>query len=199
MSLKALKASLSYWRRAEKWAKSRHTAAVEANDLDRVKKWGARLRKCRYWVARRKREIAAKEKVSFRITTNGGARGIVDQAYAIARRVGGSSIYVASAFRPGDRVGSGSPSDHSGNDRHRAARDIAKSGTNVFTGPPSAELDRAVVAIGKAFGRNYGTGRSGAFQNADTFIWRGYRVQIIWRTPRWGGHNGHIHIGVLDV
>lgn len=131
------------------------------------------------------------------ITTAGGAKGIVDQAYRICREVGGEKVFVVSAHRPGDTVSSGQPSDHAGNDSMRAARDIAHQGVNALTGPPQASLDRGIVALGRAFGRTgYGDGTSGPFQNADTFQWKGYRVQLIWRTPKWGGHLGHIHIGV---
>ena len=73
-------------------------------------------------------------------------------------------------------------------------------GRNLLTGPPSRRLDKAVVAIGRAFGRpGYGNGRSGPYQDADTFVWKGYRIQIIWRTPKWGGHMGHIHIGAKKL
>ncbi len=122
----------------------------------------------------------------------GGARGIVDEAARIAREAGGAGVGVVSSYRPGDRVGSGAPSDHSGNDASRAARDIAADGIDALRGPPSPKLDRAVVAIGQRFGKNYGDGRRTII---DTFTWNGYRIQILWRTPLYGGHMGHIHIG----
>ena len=124
------------------------------------------------------------------LTTQGGAKGLVDSAFAIAKAVGGEDVFVVSAYRPGD------PKDHGSNDADKAARDIAVRGIDALVGPPSPKLDRACVALGEAFGRpNYGNGTSGPFQGADTFQWKGYRVQIIWRTPAWGGHMGHIHIG----
>jgi hypothetical protein len=123
-----------------------------------------------------------------RITTRGGARGIVTQAAAIAQPF---RTYVCSAYRAGSTTATGT-SDHSANDEHRAARDIAVRGIDAITGPPSPRLDKAVVAIGEAFGRTY---REGQVIDADTFTWRGYRIQIIWRTPKYGGHMGHIHVG----
>lgn len=127
------------------------------------------------------------------ITTRGGAKGIVDQAFAIAHAAGGSTVYVGSSSRPGSTTTSGNVSDHSSNDASRAARDIGKRNVDLLVGPPSAELDKGVVAIGKAFGKSYG---NGARTIIDTFTWKGFRVQIIWRTPLYGGHMGHIHIGV---
>jgi hypothetical protein len=126
-------------------------------------------------------------------STEGGARGIVERAAAVGIARGGSGVVVVSALRPGDRTSSGALSDHSANDASRAARDIAVQGVNALTGPPSPKLDAAVVAIGQMFGRDYGDGKRTII---DTFHWRGYRVQILWRTPLYGGHMGHIHIGV---
>jgi hypothetical protein len=133
------------------------------------------------------------------LTTNGGAKGIVDQIFRIALAAGGSGVYVCSDYRPGDTVGSGAASDHSQNNTTQAARDIAVQGIDALVGPPSPKLDRAVVAIGNALGRDYGNGKSGPFQNADNINWNGYRIQIIWRTPQWGGHMGHIHCGVKKL
>lgn len=127
------------------------------------------------------------------ITIEGGARGIVDQAAALAIAVGGDQVYVGSDYRQGDTVGSGAPSDHSGNDAYRAARDIGVRGFDLLVGPPQPQLDQAVVAIGEQLGRSYGNGTGVII---DTFTWHGFRVQIIWRTPLYGGHMGHIHIGV---
>lgn len=134
------------------------------------------------------------------LTTEGGAKGLVESIVRIAQNAGGSGVYVVSDFRPGDVVDSGAPSDHSGNNAARAARDIAVRGIDAIVGPPSPKLDEAIVAIGEAFGRSgYGRGTSGPFQSADTFTWRGYRVQLIWRTPKWGGHMGHIHAGARKL
>ena len=33
-------------------------------------------------------------------------------------------------------------------------------------------------------------------ERARSACWRGFRVQIIWHTPEYGGHLGHIHVGV---
>jgi hypothetical protein len=127
--------------------------------------------------------------------TAGGAKAIVDRAVTIVQVAGGSGVYVGSSLRPGDTVDSGQPSDHSQNNATRAARDIGVHGINLLTGPPPPELDKGILALGEAFGRDYKSGKHGPFQNADTFNWRGFRIQIIWRTPQWGGHMGHIHIG----
>ena len=121
------------------------------------------------------------------VSARGGAKAIVDGAAAIARPFG---THVVSAYRPGD------PKDHGSNDADRAARDIAKPGVDAIKGPPSPELDRAMVAIGEAFGRNYGDGRKSV---VDTFNWQGFRIQIIYRTPAYGGHLGHIHIGARKL
>jgi hypothetical protein len=129
------------------------------------------------------------------ISVEGGARGIVDQAAKIAREAGGDGVYVCSDWRPGSTTTSGNQSDHSFNNESQAARDIAVRGIDALVGPPSPKLDKAVVAIGKAFGRDYASGTSGPFQSADNIQYKGYRVQIIWRTPQWGGHMGHIHVG----
>lgn len=127
------------------------------------------------------------------ITTQGGAKGIVDQAFAVARSAGGSSLYVGSALRPGAVTTSGSVSDHSENNANRAARDIGdRDSPNLLTGPPTDDLDRACVAVGAAFGRTYTLGQ---VVDADTFVWNSFRIQIIWRTPKYGGHMGHIHVG----
>jgi len=127
------------------------------------------------------------------MNTKGGARGLVENAVKIAKDAGGANVYVASDSRPGSVTTSGSVSDHSQNNASRAARDIAVRGIDAIVGPPSPKLDDAVVAVGKAFGRDYGNGKR--VIDADTFEFRGYRVQIIWRTPKYGGHMGHIHVG----
>ncbi|CAB4894934.1 unannotated protein [freshwater metagenome] len=127
------------------------------------------------------------------ITTTGGAKGIVDQAARLAARAGGSRVYVGSSFRGGSTTTSGNRSDHASNDSGQAARDIGVRGIDLLYGPPSSSLDAGVAALGRAFGRDYGTGKR---KIVDTFQWRGYRVQIIWRTPEYGGHMGHIHVGV---
>lgn len=133
-------------------------------------------------------QIAARE--GKEITSRRGAQGIVDQAVSIAQSVG-SDVYVGSDYRPGSTTSSGNASDHSANGSNRAARDIGVRGVDLLVGPPPQQLDDAVVAIGDAFGRTYRLGT----EVVDTFQWRGFRVQIIYRTPAYGGHLGHIHIG----
>ena len=158
-----------------------------------------RARRRRPWLRKLRKQIRGAGG-NGRITTAGGARGIVEQAAVLAAEVGGKGVFVGSSHRPGDVLASGTPSDHSQNHGRLAARDIGVRGRNLLTGPPSRRLDKAVVAIGHAFGRpGYGNGRRGPFQDADTFVWKGYRIQIIWRTPKWGGHMGHIHIGAKKL
>jgi hypothetical protein len=125
------------------------------------------------------------------IDDSGGSKGIVDSALFLAQAVGGSKIYLVSGYRPNSVTTSGNSSDHSSNSEWKAARDIGHQGTNALTGPPTHDLDMAAVAIGEAFGRKYKLGTT----VIDTFHWRGYRVQVLWRTPQFGGHMGHIHIG----
>lgn len=119
----------------------------------------------------------------------GGARGIVD---ALAAQLGEYGTVVVSGYRPGSTTTSGSQSDHAHNDTNQAARDIGVQGVDAEKGPPPPQLDRAIVAVGNFFGKSYKGGRP----VVDTFHWHGYRVQVIWRVPSYGGHMGHIHIGL---
>lgn len=130
----------------------------------------------------------------YALDVEGGAKAIVDQAVEIAKQATNNKSYVSGggAYRPGSTTSSGNVSDHSENSARRAARDIGIPGIDMLIGPPSPLLDDACVEIGKAFGRTY---RKGQTVDADTFIWHGYRIQIIWRTPKYGGHMGHIHVG----
>lgn len=128
----------------------------------------------------------------YAVDTEGGAKAIVDQAAEIAKQVTNDKSFVVSAYRPGSTTSGGGVSDHSENSDRRAARDIAIPGIDAIAGPPSPLLDEACVEIGKAFGRTYSKGQ---VVDADTFTWHGYRIQIIWRTPKYGGHMGHIHVG----
>jgi hypothetical protein len=144
------------------------------------------------------------------IDRSGGARSIVDSIVAIAEKAGGPSSYVGSSLRAGDKLPSGSYSDHAQDNQGRAARDIGFRGTDLIKGPPKPELDEAVVAIGDVFGKDYvsdprghaareGQARTIVGRIVDTFDWEGYRIQIIWRTPEYGGHMGHIHAGARDL
>lgn len=133
--------------------------------------------------------------LSLDAAAKGGARKIVEAAVSIAAQFG-DKVYVASDYRPGSTTTSGNPSDHSQNNATRAARDIGHRGTDALTGPPTHDLDKACVAIGAAFGRKY---KLGATVDADQFHWHGFQVEIIWRTPKYGGHMGHIHVGAHRV
>jgi hypothetical protein len=121
-------------------------------------------------------------------SAQGGARGIVD---AVAARAASFGTIVVSGYRPGSVTTSGNASDHSHNDANQAARDIGVKGVDALKGPPPKELDQAIVAVGNYFGKSY----SGGKPIVDTFQWHGYRIQIIWRVPSYGGHMGHIHVG----
>lgn len=113
------------------------------------------------------------------------ARQFVDYLASVAQAAGGGGVYVVSAYRPGD------PLDHGGNDANKAARDLAVKGVDAIKGPWMPELDAAVVAIGKALGRNY----KPRTRIVDTFNVGNLRVQVIAYTPEYGGHMGHIHVG----
>jgi hypothetical protein len=125
------------------------------------------------------------------VSTAGGAKGLVDSLVGVAQAAGGGGVFVVSALRAGGTTSSGNVSDHAANDSGRAARDIAVKGVDAIKGPPMPELDKAVVAIGAALGRDFKGGQS----IVDTFTYQGMRVQVIWRTPAYGGHMGHIHVG----
>lgn len=129
------------------------------------------------------------------VTTSGGAKGIVDDVARLARSAGGSLVFVVSAYRNNSITSGGNRSDHASNDASQAARDIAVRGVDAITGPPHPSLDDAIVEIGKAFGRSYERGR----RIVDTFQWQGFRIQVIWRTPEYGGHMGHIHVGARKL
>ncbi len=125
------------------------------------------------------------------ISAAGGAKGMVDQAAAIAAKFG---CYVGSDFRPTD-----TDSDHGSNNATRAARDIGVRGIDLINGPPSPKIDRATEAIMAAFGVSYTPGTTITNPtNGKPYLdirYKGYRVQFIWRTTAYGGHRGHLHIG----
>lgn len=135
------------------------------------------------------------------LNTDGGAKGIVEKAFKIAKEAGGKSVYVGSDYRPGSTTASGNPSDHSEDNSNRAARDIGVRGIDLLVGPPSPKLDLAAEAIAEAFGRDIARAKTWFPRHGgiDEFNWRGYRIQFIWRTPKWGGHMGHIHLGVKKL
>lgn len=128
---------------------------------------------------------------SFTGSTNGGARGIVEDGAKIGA---GFGLKVISDYRPGDHTTTGSVSDHSGNDENRAARDISNAKDGI-TGPPTTEMDAAVEAIASAFGQRV----NGKHRIVLTWNWHGYRLQLIYRTPEYGGHMGHIHFGARKL
>lgn len=125
------------------------------------------------------------------VSTTGGAKELVDSLVQVAQAAGGGGVTVVSDSRPGSTTSSGNVSDHASNDSHRAARDIGVKGTDALVGPPPKELDRAIVAVGQALGRHY----RGGVTVVDTFHKGGLQIQVIWRTPAYGGHMGHIHVG----
>lgn len=119
----------------------------------------------------------------------GGVLAIFDQLLPIAAAHGAIMV---SDYRPGERLDSGEFSDHAFNTSSQAARDYGVAGVDALLGPPPPQLDAAIGPLGAFFGRSY----VGGVEVIDTFEWRGYRVQFIWRTPLYGGHLGHIHIGI---
>jgi hypothetical protein len=121
----------------------------------------------------------------------GGAKGIVDQGAKIGEKYG---LKVISSIRPGATTTTGSVSDHSENNENRAARDISNA-VNALTGPPTPEMDAAVEEIAKAFGQHV----NGKQRIVLTWHWNGFRLQLIYRTPEYGGHMGHIHFGARKL
>jgi hypothetical protein len=125
----------------------------------------------------------------------GGAKGIVDALFQIAKEAGGAGVYVGSDIREGSTTSSGNVSDHSRNDSEMAARDIGVVGIDLISGPPHPKLDRACKAIVEKLGGKYEPGT----RIVENFQLKGYRVQIIWHTPDYGGHMGHIHAGAKRI
>lgn len=132
-----------------------------------------------------------------------GARSVVESLALIAGcptpGVSGThaGVHVVSDYRAGSTTTSGNTSDHSGNDENRAARDIGYDSVNALTGPPPKALDRAMVRIAEALDRKYTPGQTVIWTMSN---WKstGIRIQVIWRTPLYGGHMGHIHVGARN-
>lgn len=126
-----------------------------------------------------------------------GARSIVESAAFLAGCPSGmfSSTWLSFGTRVVSDHRRGDSKDHGSNDSDKAARDIAFKNVNALTGPPHRNLDIACKHICDAFNRPYNLGST----IIDSFNWHGYRIQIIWRTPLYGGHMGHIHIGAKQV
>lgn len=109
----------------------------------------------------------------------------VEWAAAVAA---GHGVGVISAFRgAGERTSSGNLSNHAGNDKNRAARDLSNTGN----AKGSPEQEAAVRDILRGFGRRYP--KRGEI--IDSFKWGDLDVEVIYRTPKYGGHIGHIHVG----
>jgi len=134
---------------------------------------------------------SAPERTGGDVSGSGGAKGIVDALAALAAREGGEGVYVGSDYREGSTTSSGNMSDHASNDANAAARDIGVRGIDLIVGPPSPKLDRACQAIVEKLGGRYAPGT----RIVENFHVRGFRVQVIWHTPEYGGHMGHIHVG----
>lgn len=135
-----------------------------------------------------------REGTSLKNSLGSGANGVADALFDIAAEAGGSGVYVGSDLRSQDKLPSGSYSDHAENNEFRAARDIGVKGIDLLVGPPSPKLDKGAAAIGDALGKKW-TGKSTIIEDVD---FHGFRIQVIWRTPKYGGHMGHIHVGVRD-
>lgn len=121
------------------------------------------------------------------LNPNLGAYETVERAVRLAQAVH-STLYVVSDYRPGD------PMDHGSNDFDKAARDIAHPKYDALKGPPQPELDDFAVVLGHALGRDYDRGE----RIVDTWHETGWRLQVIWRTPEFGGHLGHVHFGIKE-
>lgn len=129
----------------------------------------------------------------------GGAKAIADALAAIGMDVD-PNIYVGSALRPPSVLASGSYSDHSANDENMAARDIGYHGIDLIHGPPHPTLDEACQRMMAAVGETYKPGTTvtdpATGKPFRDVHWKGFRIQFIWRTPEYGGHCGHCHVGV---
>jgi hypothetical protein len=115
----------------------------------------------------------------------GGARAMVEQAAVRAIFATGGKAIVVSDYRPGDAL------NHGGNNSDRAARDIAMPGVNALTGPWNSDLDTAAKAVAETFGQRYQP-TGGVIEGFD---YKGFRCDLLYRTPANGGHLGHVHIG----
>lgn len=106
----------------------------------------------------------------------------------------GQGIYVISDFagRENSRTPGGGISDHSANDKDRAARDIGWPGINALTGPPTRGLDAGMKRIAEALGWSYTLGDSVNWKEVSNFGGTGIRIQVGWRVS---DHYGHIHVG----
>jgi hypothetical protein len=112
-----------------------------------------------------------------------GATGLVADAARIAHSLG---VQTTSAKRPTRSTASGGVSDHYHGNRRADARDLSN-------GPrPTPEMDEAAYRIARAFGiRDYRKGTP----LVRTIHYRGYRVQLLYRTNVGGNHFNHIHVG----
>lgn len=57
------------------------------------------------------------------------------------------------------------------------------------------EAKRLVVGAGGTADRGWNLGQGGKDSNGNFLRWRGYSVEVGWRTPQFGGHWDHIHVG----
>jgi hypothetical protein len=129
------------------------------------------------------------------------ARALVASLFLIGKDAGGDGVYVGSAYRPGDPLDHGQDGDPKGT--RRAARDIGVKGIDLLVGPPSPKLDKACKAICDALGIPFKEGTvltnpsdGKPYYNIN---YKGFRVQVIWRTPQYGGHLGHVHVGARKL
>lgn len=116
----------------------------------------------------------------------GGAKGYVDRAVSLANTFGVKQI---SRLRPGDRVQSGGLSDHAEDNQRRSATDLSNTGNRG----PSPEMDAVAEAIAAMTGQRV-NGKRPIVKTWHTD--GGARHQLIYRTPAYGDHRGHIHYGV---
>jgi len=117
----------------------------------------------------------------------GGSKEIADRLWNIAKEA--SPDLSASGKRCTRDTADGNVSDHYYGRLASWAYDISN-GTQV----PDPSKDKAAKAMLNAFGLNY----TGGVLDALNINCGDFRVQFIYRTPKYGGHMNHIHVGVRN-
>lgn len=117
----------------------------------------------------------------------GGSKAIIDQI----RNKAAPNLDVISAKRSTKNTSSGHPSDHWTGSRNAYAYDLSDTGN----AGPSPGQTQAAKNIMKMLGMSW----SGRGRLVESPIIDGYRIQVIYNTPEYGDHRGHIHLGVKKV
>jgi hypothetical protein len=113
--------------------------------------------------------------------------------------IAGVPVEVISAFRPGATTTSGQPSDHADGN----AIDIGATSTSIG-GSQQDQLKGDRIAMGAliAAGMKPNDAKEavhfGEYQPVVVNYTgdNGIRVQVIWKTPAYGGHDDHVHVGL---